>query len=386
MKCPICGRKYWGASCPECGGSTQSDFADNRFEQAPSAQDMFAEEPATTANATFNTAAAPPRPVPRGKGGAKWILLITLILFTVILVLTLILFSRTPSMAIPDPVPENSMDGSTEQSAIVLEGQRYREYSVTEDDITVENFPEIAVDSGFGITVTLLDVTSEYSDCELTMKIENTTDAPLNVSLINFSVNGVMMDPLHVRCNLEPHTSTLDNSFIWVSELVERNVRTMSQMEMTVRAENPETGAVHVSEPIVFEASKATASSPAPRGTTVLDENGLRILYIGASEIDDYETFPALWFYVENNTGRAYDFEADTLRIGDKTVNATVENELVVDGKAAYIYVRQGYSQKLPGNALEKADSASAVLYATRQYDSSYRLLEPFAVTISLTD
>lgn len=385
MKCPICGRKYWGSSCPECGGTTQSDFTGNRFEQAPSAQDMFAEESATTANATFKTTAVPPRPVPRGKGVAKWILLFAFILFTVILLVAFIMFSRVTSTTTPETALVNSAAGSTEQSAIALEGQRYREYSVTEDDITVANFPEMTVDSGFGVAVTLLNVTDSHSACEITVKVENTTDSPLNVSLVNFSVNGVMMDPLHVRCNLEPHTSALDNSFIWFSELAERNMNTMSQLEFTVRAENPETGAVHVSEPMVFAASQAAVSTPAPRGTVVLNENGLRILYIGASKIDDYDSSPALWFYVENNTGRAYDFEADTLRVGDKTVNATVENELVADGKAAYIYVRQGYSEKLPNNALEKADSASAVLYATRQYDHSYRLLEPFEVAISLT-
>lgn len=386
MKCPICGRKYWGSSCPECGGSTQSSFAEQGFEEAPSAQDMFAEESAATANATFNTTAVPPRPVSRGKGGAKWILLITFILFTVILVLAFIMFSRVTPMPEPDTVPANSADGFTEQSVIALEGQRYREYSVMEDDVTVASFPEITVDSGFGVAVTLLEVTENRSDCEITVKIENTTDSPLNVSLINFSVNGVMMDPLHMRGALEPHTSMLDDSFIWFSELAERNMNKMSQMEFTVRAENPETGAVHVSEPMVFAASQAAVSTPAPRGTVVLNESGLRILYIGASEIDDYDRYPALWFYVENNTGRAYDFEADTLRVGGKTVDATVENGLVADGKASYVYVRQGYSEKLPGNALEKADSASAVLYATRQYARSDLLLEPFEVAISLID
>lgn len=386
MKCPICGRKYWGSSCPDCGGTTQSSFAEQEFAQAPSVHEMFAEESTATANATVNTAAAPPRPVPRGKAVTKWILLFILILFTVILVVSLIMFSYVSSGGTYEKVPDNSAAGFTEQSVIALEGQRYREYSVMEDDITVASFPEITADSGFGVTVTLLEVATAHSNCDITIKAENTTDSPLNITLINFSINGVMMNPPHMRYTLEPHTSAMDTSYIWFSELVERNMPTMSQMELTVRAENPETGAVHVSEPIVFEASQAAASSPAPRGTTVLNENGLRILYIGGSQVDDYDPSPALWFYVENNTGRMYDFEADTLRVGDKTVDATVENELVADGKAGYIYVRQGYSEKLSKNALEKADSVSTVLYATRQYAYSDMLLDPLAVTISLTD
>ena len=157
---------------------------------------------------------------------------------------------------------------------------------------------------------------------EIKLLVENNSDKNIRIYTDNFMINDFMITDI---CSIHVTAGNKANSTIDVLQdyLDSAKIDKIGKVEMNLYAKDDNTNEKFESDMITLYTSDYDKNIPAPvfEGTTLVEQNGIKIVALGMEEIPEYGA--KIHLYIENNTERAV-----SIRTKDFAVNGYMTTEV----------------------------------------------------------
>ena len=217
---------------------------------------------------------------------------------------------------------DSTVEESESQSTTVSEGKSSTTLSIQSQELYNSN----------GIKITLNETEINPNNISLPLLIENESDKSITVQVRNVSVNNVMYDAL-ISSEVASGKKAND-SLDFYNYDSRASFDSVSSLEFSFYIFDSDTwDEIEETDPIVISTSDSSyVYEPSKDGETVLDENGILIVYQG---FDDSWSGTNALFYVENNTDQPICIQTRDSSINGFMIDSIMSTE-VMPGKKAY--------------------------------------------------
>lgn len=163
---------------------------------------------------------------------------------------------------------------------------------------------------------------------EIGIHIRNTSDQNVLVTARDISVNGYMMEMALLYAETAPGENCDTGLFLDPRQLEQSGIETIGQVQFYLElteAESCET--IATSELITLDITEEPVEQPVnDEGEPLYDEGGIRVVSQGLQQSSLWDD--GLILYIENNTDDAIIIQAESVRINDVPVSATLWSPL----------------------------------------------------------
>lgn len=167
-----------------------------------------------------------------------------------------------------------------------------------------------------GVKITAKAIEEGWLGTELKLLIENNSGKNLTVQTDDSSVNNFMIDTIF-SCSLADGKKANESITLMSSSLEKANITDIADIEFIINIFDTDSFENYLkSEPITIKTSIAEGFdyTYVPEGTTVYEDNGIKIVVLGLD--DDALLGTNIDLYIENNTDKTY-----TVQTRDSSVN-----------------------------------------------------------------
>jgi len=233
-----------------------------------------------------------------------------------------------------EPTPTATAVSSVANNDVEEEAVVETEVEPVEED--VELIQEMVLVDQDGVLIKALSIEDgTFGDIEVKLYIENNSTQPITVQTRDFSVNGIMVDPI-MSTDVAQDKKASDGISIFKSELEGAGIEKIANIEFTFHIFNTDSwDTIFDTDLIKIDTSLADSyiQEYDITGEVLYDANGIKIVYQGLSK--DGFLGPEVNLYIENSTDSTV-----TIQTRDTSVNGFMIDPIlssdVVPGKKAY--------------------------------------------------
>lgn len=200
---------------------------------------------------------------------------------------------------------------------------------------TKANIKETVIVDKNGVKITAKSIAYDAYDVDIKLLIENNSSQNIMVQAKDFSINGIMLDPI-LSADVSSGKKSNDSISIFTSDLEDAKITTIKDLEFSVNVFDSDTWDDIFSEQGIKLETDATNYNQKYNtdGQLILDQNDIKIY---ALKLNDKDSFwgADLMLYIENNSSQNITVQARDVSINGFMVDPSFSAD-VNAGKKSY--------------------------------------------------
>lgn len=232
-----------------------------------------------------------------------------------------------------------------------------------------------------GISITLIGFEEGYFGIDMKLLVENTTDKEIYLSLQKIVVNGYSMQEAYIYGSVDPDAKLNTELSFDEEEFALCGIDEIVDIEMIIEISDSETwDAIVVSDTITVNTGSRFNQTYDMAGTTLVDEQGVKIVYQDFVTDDDYYAAYAI-LYIENNGSETINLSSADVKVNGYMMSAWLYGTVHPGTRA--IMMLEFYESEIEENGITSFEDVK-LTFAANYLDSWSYFLETDLITLPI--